>query len=199
MVMIMERLKRSAKYSFGGFRAGDYHVPPLEVGPGEIVKISFPSGASKERHLAEQWILKEAHRDGRAATVELAMPPSRWREMFHWQTTAEWLIAKTGMTREQTIEKLNRVEIKPDAPLCVHAGNPRWMLGLIAAMHDRPDVLVFTTTGCDATGMERGLAAVSGRLGETAAVYLSCFNGLDIVEPDYAAVLEVQSLEQRVA
>jgi hypothetical protein len=195
----MDRLKHFVTLACNGFRAGESIVPPFEVGPGEIVKIVFPSTHSRDMHIAEALLYNDACRAGRAVTVELAMQPSPWREMFHRQTTAEWLIAKSGMTRQEAVEKLNRVQIKPDAPLSFHAGNPRWMLGFLAAMHQRPDVLVFTTTGCDATGMERGLAAVSARLGNTAAIYLSCFNDLNIVEPEYAAVLEVQSQEQRVA
>lgn len=73
------------------------------------------------------------------------------------------------------------------------------MLGFIAAMHRSPAALVFTTTGCDPAGMQSALHAVHSSLHETAAVYLTCFIGLNIIEPPYTTVLEVQRSEPTAA
>lgn len=173
-----------------GVEAGGLIVPPFEVGPGEIVKLVFPS--STDMHSAERLIVEEANCDGRAAIVELAMQPSRWREMLHRQTTAEWLIKKCGMTHGEAVERLDRVQIRPDSPLCGLAGNPRWMLGFLAAVYERPAVLVFSTTGCDPVGIQKALDTVRSQLRDAAGVYLSCHSNLQIAEPEYASVLQVE-------
>jgi len=72
------------------------------------------------------------------------------------------------------------------------------MLGFAAAMHHSPDVLVFTTTGCDPWGIQFALQTVQSEL-QGAAVYLTCNTSLAISEPNYAAVLEVQEAERKVA
>lgn len=182
-----------------GFCAGESVIPPFEVGRGKIVKIGFRPEHSQDMHIAEKLLCRELLRSGRVAMVELAMPRSGWREWFHPQTTMEWLIANCGMKRDDAIEHLQRVQVEPHAVLSELAGNVRWMIGFIAAIHDRPDGLVFTTTGCDPLGMQRALEAVRFRQNEIAAVYLSCFSGLNITEPDYAAILEAQSIGRQAA
>ena len=192
----MDRLEQSTVIACEGFRVGESIVPSFEVGPGEIVKIVFPSRHSKDMHLAAQRIRSHFPRDGRASIVELPMPPFWLREVIHRQTAAEWLIERCGMNRQDAVEQLNRVQVNPDHPLSQLAGNPRWMIGFVAAMHQRPAALVFTTTGCDPLGMQLALAAVSEQLQDSAAVYLSCFSDLKIAEPDYAAVLNTTSNER---
>src|SRR5690349_18786768 len=199
LVEIMSQLQRITRLACNGFRAGESVVPPFEVGRGEIVKIEFSPRCAQDIHIAEHLFCGNVLQSGRIATVELAMQRSGWREFLHAQTTSEWLIANCGMTRDDAIEQLQRVQVDPDAVLSQLAGNPRWMIGFIAAMHDQPDVLVFTTTGCDPLGMQRALEAVRSRREEIAAVYLSCFSGLNITEPDYSVVLEAQSFERQIA
>lgn len=141
----------------------------------------------------------EVRTPGHVAAVELPMPRSALREAFHRQTAAEWLIARRGMSRQHAAMRLNQFGVNPDAPLSTLAGNPRWMIGFVAAMFGEPSLVVFTTTGCDPLGIQRALATAKDHLGDAAGVYLTCFPNLGIAEPEYAAVLEMQSVAQRVA
>lgn len=182
--------------TFNERQVGRVKVPSFGLRPGAIVKIEFQPEHSREMHQVEDAARDEFRPHGQVAGVDLALNRSGLREFFHRQTFAEALVDRYRMTMADARERLRQVRIDPDAQLAVQGGNPRWMIGFIGAMSQRPDVLVFTTTGCDATGMERGLAAVREQLGNTAAIYLSCFNHLNIVEPDYAAVIQAEPVEQ---
>jgi hypothetical protein len=195
----MDETSFTDTFEFAGCNVGGLRVPGFRVQRGEILKIEFALRNAKEMHHVKDLILREFRRAGRVEGIELPMTRSGLRELFHRQTAVEFLVANSRLNDRDAAASLEELQVKPDMPLGMLAGNPRWMIGFLGAMSRRPDALVFTTTGCDATGMERGLAAVSGRLGNTAAIYLSCFNDLEIVEPEYAAVFEVQSQEQRVA
>lgn len=186
-----------------GFDVEGIRIPAFQAGPGEIVKLCCPRGLSKYAEGMMAVCCDEE--DGRiesmrgASTFELPMPRPRILEMFRRQTSAGWLIRNAPMDRCEAVERLKQAGIDPNMPLSMLAGNPRWMIGFLAAIHRRLPVLVFTTIGCDATGMQRGLAAVSEQLGNTAAVYLSCFNDLNIVEPQYAAVIEAVPIDEAKA
>lgn len=184
---------------FAGCKFGRLQVPGFHIRRGEIIKIEFVRENSKEMHQAKDVILREFGREGRAEGIELPMTRSGLREFFHRQTAVEYLVAHSRLNHHDAAASLESLQVNPDMQLGMLAGNPRWMIGLLGAMSRQPDALVFTTTGCDATGMERGLAAVRERLGNTAGVYLSCFNDLNIVEPEYAAVVEAEAVQQRVA
>lgn len=196
---MIEHLQHSTVWRCDGFCIGRTVVPPFEIRRGEIVKIAFPSGFSREMHDAVRLICSEFGDESRTATVNLPMPPAWWREAIHRQTAAEWLIENCQMTRQDAEQKLMRLSVNPDTALCMLAGNPRWMIGLIAAMQQRPAALIFTTTGCDPLGMQRALKAADAQLEDCAGVYLNCFPDLNIVEPEYAAVVEAQPVQQRVA
>jgi hypothetical protein len=183
----MDQLSGTAALACSGFRVGQLVVPPFQVGRGEIVKIVCRSRDSNEMHIAAERICN----DGRASSVELPMPPSWLREVIHRQTAAEWLIAHCEMTRQDAADKLKRVQVNPDAPLCQLAGNPRWMIGFIAAMNSQPTALVFTTSGCDPLGVQAALTVAAEQLGETGGVYLTCFPDVGITEPAYSAVIEI--------
>lgn len=195
----MDETSFTDTFEFAGCKVGGLRVPDFRVRRGEILKVEFPPRNAKEMHHTEDVILREFRRVGRVEGIELPMTRSWLRELFHCQTAVEFLVANFRLNRRDAAGWLEELQVKPDMQLGMLAGNPRWMIGFIGAMSQRPDVLVFTTTGCDATGMQRGLAAVRAHLGTTAAVYLSCFNDLNIVEPEYAAVIEVVPVEQMTA
>lgn len=195
----MDNAKRKTMLVCDGFRAGASAIPSFHVGPGEIVKIVFPPECARDMHLAEQLICKEFNRLHRALPVELADQPGWWRELWHSQTTSEWLIEHCGLSRAEAVERLTILDVEPDRALNCLACNPRWMLGFVAAMHRVPDVLVFTTSGCDPLGCQRALAAVQSQLNDAAGVYLTCFPGLRMDEPRYTAVMQAASIKQMVA
>lgn len=191
----MGRLKSSSTMTCNGFRAGRVLIPAFDAHPAEMLKIVFPERHSAEMHLAEQALCREFSGNGRTSRVELAEPIAGWRQILHPQTAAEWLMATCGMSRQAAVGQLQGVGLPPDAALNGLAGNPRWLLGFLAAMQQSPAVLVFTTTGCDPMGVQRALETVRSRQKETIAIYLTCFTGLKIAEPPYAMVLEARPSE----
>jgi hypothetical protein len=189
---------KTPRLSCHRFQIGQLTVPSFDVSAGEIVKLVFrrEDAAAMDdvvRMLCRSGPHTTVHGPGTVAPVELPMPPSFLREMFHRQTAAEFLTARAGMNREQAESELRRVGVNPDAPICTLAGNPRWLIGFIAAKAARPAAIVFRSTGLDPLGLQTALATAAEQLGDSAGVYLTCFPDLGIQEPAYSAVLQVMS------
>jgi hypothetical protein len=193
--------ERTPAFVCRGIRVGGTDVPPFNIGPGEIAKLIFPAEHAGEMdRVASALCAKNDDRIqaiGRIATVELPMPRLPLWEIFHRQTAAEWLIARCGMSRQDATSGLKRVDVHPDAPICALAGNPRWLIGFLAAIHDRPSAVVFSTIGCDPLGIQNALATAGTQLGQAAGVYLTPFPDLAIEEPDYATTVNV-TIRERV-
>ncbi|HUG89353.1 MAG TPA: hypothetical protein VML55_00880 [Planctomycetaceae bacterium] len=185
--------KRSLECS--GFTLGCLYVPAFDLGPGEIAKLVVPKEHAVEidrminAFCAEQG--EHVRADGRVVALAMPMTRSALREFFHRQTAAEWLIARCGMTQEEAAPRLNEVGVNPAAPISTLAGNPRWLIGFLAATWRHTSAVVFTTAGCDASGIRQALATANARLGSACGVYLTCFPDVGVPEPDYAGVLDV--------
>ena len=185
-----------------GFELGRLFVPAFELGRGEVVKLIVPNTAEMDPLLHAFCAKADGHVriEGPVAAVELPMTRSALREFFHRQTAAEWLMARGGVSRDDAVCQLTQVGVNPDVPISALAGNPRWLIGFLAVHCQQPSAMVFTTVGCDATGIRQGLAMARARLGNACGVYITCFPDLRVVEPDCAAVLEVLVREpERVA
>lgn len=178
-----------------GIQVGSTNVPPFNVGPGEIAKVIFPTEHAEDMdRVASAFCAGNdelVQTTGPVVALELPMPRSPLREVFHRQTAAEWLIARCGMSRQDAAEGLHEVEVDPEARICALAGNPRWLIAFVAAMHDSPSAVVFSTTGCDPLGIQESLATAVEQLRDAAGVFLTCFPKVGVAEPEYAATLNV--------
>jgi hypothetical protein len=202
ILIAMQRCRVMSGLVCSGLRVSNLLVPPFRVGPGEIVKLVF----SKEQASAMDEVSIALSRQssdavcaaGAVVVLESPMTQPRLREVFHRQTAADWLVARTGMTRGEASAQLQGLQLDPNAPLSVLAGTPRWLIGFLAASHQHPSALIFSTAGLDPNGIHKALSTANEQLQGTAGIYLTCFPNVPVQQPPYAAVLEVRACEPQL-
>jgi hypothetical protein len=155
---------------------GGHHVPAFEVRPGEAVTLRLPAWFELEAALVDSLTGKarrpEVDLAGRCVFAEPAYPPVGWRRWFSDSKPTDWL-RRRGLTRAEAAAVLARHGIDDRFPLSRHAANPRTLLGLAAAYHRRPDLIVFHTHGLDPAGVVEVQGLVRSHLDATGAIYLS--------------------------
>jgi len=183
-----------------GLCIGHVDVPAFHSPPGAIVKLVFPRELAEQIDRIANGLCHDpsghVRANGSIVKLELPMTRSRLREAIHRQTTAECLVARTGMGPSDACTQLKRLSVNPDAPLSTLALNPRWLIGFLAAMHERPAAIVFATVGLDPLGIQKALATANEGLADAAGIYLTSFSNIGgINEPEYAAVHRVTATE----
>jgi len=195
--LAMESSPKMSGLVCSGFCVGSVYVPAFQIGRGEIAKLMFPRDLATEMDRVAIAFCGEhcdgVRAEGQVVAPEFPMARSRLLEMIHRQTATEWLATRTGMTQPEARNQLKRVHVSPNAPLSTLAGTPRWLIGFLAAVHERPAGIIFDAAGLDPIGIQSVLATSNERLADAAGVYLTCFPNVGIREPEFAAVLEVTS------
>lgn len=189
---------RPTRLTCEGLRAGALMLPPFEVRAGELVKLQFPrstpdTARARREVLGQLCAAADACGPVRACGVVAALETPRTRsavrELFHRQRAVEWFCRQTGLSRAVALPSLKRIDLPPDVPVSSLAGTPRRLLALQAVLARGADVVVFDTAGLDPLGIQTLLQAVSERLGESAALYLSCESEWEPPGVSFAAVI----------
>jgi hypothetical protein len=97
-------------------------------------------------------------------------------------TSVQWLSGTAGMSEEKAHQIIARLGVPIADRFAWNAGTPRCLLGLVATLTQKPEVLLYSTSGLDAEGchaVHRYIASSSGALSAVHISYPSAFgNGM---------------------
>lgn len=149
-------------------------IPPLELSPGRLVCLHIPHGFHAEVSAVEQEILKVARREEKSAAIcRPARTRHGFREYFRRQRTVEWLSRVAGISEREAAEMIAGFDVHVDDVLSANAGTPRCLLGIAAALCQRPEVIIYSTCGLDPSGRSAVHRFVAFHCGALCAVHLS--------------------------
>jgi len=159
-----------------GFFLGGALVPAFEATRGQVVTVQLPPRFELAEQLAGTFAgvvrRPEVELRGRGAVAERAEHPAGWRRWLLDPSPSEWLV-RQGFTPGEAATVLLRHQIDDRFRLSRYAAGPRAVLGLEAALHARPDVVVFDTSGLDPKWEVAVQEVVRSSLERTAVVYLA--------------------------
>jgi len=186
------------RLSCQGFQVRRLWVPSFQVSEGEFVCMHLPPECTAE----EQEELMEKLSSGRNApglsflgTATLA-DRARAKRGFLWlarnPAIVDWLTQSDGVTRDQALEILKRWNEPPGRKIGVMQWNPRTLIGLDAAFRRGANIVVFDTSGNDASTIQAAYDLVASNLSSHAVIYIShhyeadriCFAGARCVKLD---------------
>ncbi len=166
-----------------GTTVAGLRLPEFAVSRGEVLTLDMPVLCDSAE--ASALILALTGRTSAAGLVIRgkvlsaigSTDPSRLRAwLMPWgkgPLAVNWLQRRSGISHHQSLAILQRLGILPTWGLRNLAGNPRNLLSLEAAWAGGAQVVVFSTVGCDPSGVLKTYDAISGRLATTAAIELS--------------------------
>jgi hypothetical protein len=166
------------RISCDGVIIASLSLPPFQLKLGEVLCLHLPSPAlsKEETHLINALTGKRLvlglHLFGR---VCFAAPPTRRGifGLFRSLHPIDWLRHSGGLLRAEAEAIIERLGLKPEWRLSQLPATPRTLLGLEAAWAQGAEVVVFSTTGLDPTGVLAVFEAVASRLDRCAAISLS--------------------------
>lgn len=186
-----------------GFDLGSHAIPAFDVRPGEAVSLLLPSWFEFESDLRDY--LSGAHPKSeveliaKCVSVRQASPRSGIRGVLFSSMPHNWL-TEQGLSRVEASTALNRHAIEDRIPISKLATNPRMLLGLEAAYHQRPDVILFSMSGLDPVGRRTVVELIRTHLDDTGIVcltYPSTTNGISTHSPfPESLTLEVSARSQ---
>src|SRR5262245_23996508 len=162
-----------------GATIGALYLPPFALTPGRCVCLHLPSAITDDEArlipaLTGRETVRGIHVQSRvlAATMFDLPFPGRFVGIFYRPRIEAWLrslhipvekiadiLARNGWTNKTRLEQL--------------PGTPKTLLALEAAWAQNAEAIVFSTAGLDPLGEKRVNEAVSQRLNDCPAVYLS--------------------------
>jgi len=154
------------RLSCGGIAAGPLWVPPFDLHLGESVCLHLPEYTDDAPLVAALKGLARGEEGGQPPRVVwggLAWDdrPRIMRFFLPSPRAVDWLRRVAHVQHTEALAALKQVDLDPSWRLNRMAGNPRTWLGLAAAWAQSPDVLIFSTTGCDPLGQKRVIQAVA--------------------------------------
>lgn len=159
-----------------GFGLGSFAIPAFEVRPGESVSLLLPSWFELERELRDFLTGTQPRSEiklaAKCVSVRQALPRGGIRGRLFNTMPITWLTER-GLAGSQASAVLNRHAIEGRTPLSHLATTPRILLGLEAAYHQRPDVIVFAMSGLDPLGRRAVVDLVRTHLDHTGIVSLT--------------------------
>ena len=165
-----------AKLICRGLVLDQHYLPPFEVHAGELVAIHLPAyfGSKSELIAALTGSVPTSDIEiaGSSVFAWPAQSPIGWRRWFSNPSPAEWLI-RHGFSHDEALAMLTRLAIETRFRLDELAANPRTLLGLVAAIHRQPGVVVFDPAGLDPMGERAVQELVQSHLQQTSVMYFS--------------------------
>lgn len=159
-----------------GFELGRSHVPTFEVRRGCVLTLQLPARFDSidrlASHLSGTVPRTEVDVRGRCVVAERAQPPHNWRRWFSDPFPGEWLIRR-GFTKQEATTIVAKHCIDDRHRLSQYAATPRTLLGLEAAYHLKPDLVIFDTSGLDPLGELAVYDLVRSNLHRISAIYLA--------------------------
>jgi hypothetical protein len=167
------------RLSCDGMIIGSLVIPPFQLKAGEFICLHLPGPAgSKEEVQLIQILTGKSSVSGLRlfGRVLYASPATDRRGFFRFLRPlrpADWLRQSAGISRQEAGAIVARLGIKQEWHLSQLASNPSTLLGLEAAWAQGAEVILFSTSGCDPSGIRAVFNSVSSHLDRTAAIYLS--------------------------
>lgn len=194
-------LDDSVHLTCGGFVVAGRRVPPFEVRGGEIAALDF--GADRAPVELDDVVRAiERHssvRGGSIRALDCLLVEAPRVPILNDPQASRWLARRSSLTLLEAAGRLRSLGTDPTARLSGLAANPRWLMGFAARMAEHPAVLVYSTLGLDATGIELAFAALRRMLGRTAAVHVLSEPRPDVPMDRYATVVSTGSELSRAA
>lgn len=159
-----------------GFPLGGCFVPAFELRRADIVTLQLPARFEMTNrlasHLSGSRPRPEVDLRGRCIVAGRAEAPAGWRRWFCDPYPSEWLV-RQSFTRAEAAAALDRHSIEDRFRLSQYAAGPRAVLGLEAAMHAEPDIVIFNTSGLDPRWEVAVQELVRSNLPRMSAIYLA--------------------------
>ena len=168
-----------ARISWEGGNIGRLSIPPFRLEVGDLVCLHMPClSDSEEEHLVVRVLIGELSQPGLSISsrVLLADPPvfrAGLFSIFRRPLVRDWLRHKAGISSSEARAIAESLGLKPDEQICRLAGNPRAMLGLRAAWASGAGAIIFSTVGCDYSGVKALYEAVLSHIDQCPAIHLS--------------------------
>ena len=161
-----------------GFSVGRWCFPAFSLRRGECITLCLPKEARVDGDrmiacLTGAEPVAGLKIRGPVVFAAPATPPSGWRRWFHDPTPFHWLRTNSTLSDDAIRSFLREHGMDPPYPLSRYAGNPRTFLGLAAAYAHKPDVVVFSTSGLDPSGVRETHRIVTQHLSESSAINLA--------------------------
>jgi hypothetical protein len=170
----------SVKLACHGVKVGPYFLPPFCLHAAEAVCLHVPfrsfSGEEKEfiKVLTGTVPIAGLELHGLASWADsVSLAKRRFRFLFREPTVAEWLHQTAGFTRDEALGFTERLGWRADWRVSALAGTHRTLLALELAYARGCEVILFSTSGLDPTGIRTAHELVSSRLARCAAVQFS--------------------------
>jgi hypothetical protein len=168
----------SIRVACEGVSIGSLWLPPFQLRTGELMCFHLPSQSFPEQEflqiLASRRLVPGFHVSGR---VTLARPAANVTRglfgLFRQASVVDWLCQATHLGRSEALSIVMQLGLRPEWRVSHLACNPKTLLGLAAALAGSPDVIVFSTSGCDPTGIQAAFELVAAKLDRCAAIHLS--------------------------
>jgi hypothetical protein len=128
-------------------------MPRFQLARGKIICLHIPHGFNGAGEVLESELLQLAKRQGKTAVVSApAQVGFGANGPLLEQTSAEWLSVTAGVSIEESEQIIIGLGERVADKLAYNAGTPRCLLGLAAALISKPDVVAYSTLGCDVQG-----------------------------------------------
>ena len=142
-------------------QAPDIELPEISTAPGCYWCLHLPNGyynalSSLERELRRI----TSGRNQKIAFAQSAQPRRSLVRLLKKRTTVAWLMSQCRLTEEQARSLIDSLGVHVHEDFACNAGNPRCLLGIAAALHTQPDVLVYSTMGLDPLGRKAAIEYV---------------------------------------
>jgi hypothetical protein len=167
------------RISCEGITVGALEIAPFQLRESEWIYLNIPGPSDAEEYdqlvqvLTGQRPVPHLRLAGRVYHADRPVHQAGW---FGWPRRprpADWLCQSAGVNRAEAEGITARLGLRPEWRIDQLAANPRAMLGLEAAWARGADVVVFSTSGLDPSGLRAVHEAVSARLDRCAALQLS--------------------------
>jgi hypothetical protein len=166
-------------FSCDGQTIGSLWIPPFQIKTGDFICLHMPNLKLLEKEevisiLTGKKQEPAIHRYGR---VEWASPATRDRtgffHSFRKENVVDWVRRSCKLSQEAAREIVAGLDLRLDWHIAQLAMNQKTLLGLEAAFHRAPEIILFSTIGCDPLGRKKAFELVSSKLDLYAAIHLS--------------------------
>jgi hypothetical protein len=167
------------RLSCEGITVGALVIPPFQLGEGEWICLHIPGSSDAEEYdqlvqvLTGQRPVSHLRHTGRVVHADRPFHRAGWFGWLRRVYPVDWLCQSAGVDRAEAEAITARLGLRPEWHIDQLAANPRALLGLEAAWARGAEVVVFSTSGLDPSGLRSVYEAVSAKLDRCAALQFS--------------------------
>lgn len=149
-------------------------IPDIKLAPGKQYCLHIPPELSDSMEDVEHDLIGIAKSQGKSVGVaRWAMQSSGLFERFWPLRSEDWLARSAGISQTRATALIGEFTIPVADQLSRNAGTPRCMLGIAAALEQRPAVLIYSTCGLDPIGIQGIHAYVASKASELCLIHVS--------------------------